>query len=1132
MRKICLLLIASLLLLSACKVELPPTPPPPGGGQGIAGQAAGLAIPPTTLPQWASELKYTDIDPVPVKYADTLRTAIVKPAGVTKDFYIYGIMYVWNKQFRIWEKLPVTSAQSGKIIKDWVKDRATFQLPVTAERFPEGTNYLVVYTCTDTGRRDNNDKKIWDCNSKKWMLGAFMVGERWPNILIEEKIDDNNYLRSQKSVGGDGDIYEAEYQDGVGVKTIAQITLLKDVFAFKKTLAGNFPILPNQWSTRGSVCGFLIAGTNGAKFSWLSNNIWVSIKTLSSTVDDPKITKYGIRYPSNCNLLNELQGMYLGLPGACGNNKVDAANEQCDMNADSACPGGCKPDCTCTFVGSSNFGYCGDNILQKPNSNNEIEECELPEKRDPVTSQLASASPCFTRDSAGKVTGTGNCNDKCKCIAGPLPPPTAHRCGDGRADAGEKCGEPGLPGCAGGQACINCDCVNMPANCGNGNQNAGEQCDPGNPGVACPAGQQCGPTCLCVKPTVCGNGKLEPPEQCEKHSDCPIGINSVGICLACGCAYFPLNWVPAPLLVPTSCGDGVVQKPNFFGVMEECEKDMDCANPPGGTASPTCNKNTCKCNRICGDAKINAPNDEVPPKNEQCDPPGAPQCPPIQLPGGGCAVQICQNDCTCPQGAPCGCGDGFVNAAAGEECEKPGDWCGCAIGAEGVSCLLCSSTCKCGPSAPVSPCKLAGGNDCPPVNGITMGENTGYSGTGTFYSLGTLYPTFDNSNATAVNGAFKGTQCGQVCVSSVIARNAVDIDGADPTKDGVCYYVSAATAMSAIGPVTPETAANPPTTGVVRSYTITGMKSRCFSNNLIMEPIVEGGKCVEAQLTCPQDTICQTTSSGAACIPSGPSSPTVIANIIPGTSGCTTTTILNCYIYFRSGTQQSICSACLAGSCCYAYSCNSGGQLIETRSQSCAGSAIPQCGDGIIQAGEQCELPNTATCNAQCQTIAVQGNYLCSCQLGMGGNAPCFASSCSSASAASTACQSTFGLNCGGGCTLFSTGPFSSTGGASYITGCATASCPPTAPCDQTAGRLCPMGSICNNCQCINMLGILSESDTYPNIDTENVVTGLASRTDIATEKETPRSIQLAVTILAAFGILLIILLNVTHKED
>ncbi len=301
------ILVIFLFLLASCSEELPPTPPSPGGEQQVAGRAAGLPI--SQLPTWASSLKYTDIEPTTVKYGDTERTIVQKPSGFKNKFYVYGFKYVYNRKFGFWEKLPANAGQSGKVVKDWVEDKAVFLLPVTSERFPEGPNFEVVYTCADTGGRDNNSRIIWDCNGNKWMLAAFNVGERYPNILFEEKIGTNNYTRSSKSTSSNGDVYEAEYVDTSNVKTIAQVISLNNAAAYKQNLAGAVSTLQNQWTTRNNVCGFLTTGSNEVKFSWSSSNYWVTIKTLSSSIDDSKITKYNTRYNSNCNLLNELRNI-------------------------------------------------------------------------------------------------------------------------------------------------------------------------------------------------------------------------------------------------------------------------------------------------------------------------------------------------------------------------------------------------------------------------------------------------------------------------------------------------------------------------------------------------------------------------------------------------------------------------------------------------------------------------------------------------------------------------------------------------------------------------------------------------------------------------------------------------------
>jgi cysteine-rich repeat protein len=73
--------------------------------------------------------------------------------------------------------------------------------------------------------------------------------------------------------------------------------------------------------------------------------------------------------------------------------------------------------------------------------------------------------------------GNTNNNDDCKndCT---LPPPDP-ACGDGNIDAGEECGEPGLPVCEVRYECQNCNCDYIPQ-CGNGMLDPGEECDDGN----------------------------------------------------------------------------------------------------------------------------------------------------------------------------------------------------------------------------------------------------------------------------------------------------------------------------------------------------------------------------------------------------------------------------------------------------------------------------------------------------------------------------------------------------------------------------------------------------------------------------------------------------------------------------
>jgi hypothetical protein len=68
-------------------------------------------------------------------------------------------------------------------------------------------------------------------------------------------------------------------------------------------------------------------------------------------------------------------------------------------------------------------------------------------------------------------------------------------CGNGTKDAGEQCGESGLPNCWPGMACVNCKC-SIPV-CGDGRWAQGvEKCDgSATSGTGCWPGKTCKPNC-------------------------------------------------------------------------------------------------------------------------------------------------------------------------------------------------------------------------------------------------------------------------------------------------------------------------------------------------------------------------------------------------------------------------------------------------------------------------------------------------------------------------------------------------------------------------------------------------------------------------------------------------------------
>jgi hypothetical protein len=80
---------------------------------------------------------------------------------------------------------------------------------------------------------------------------------------------------------------------------------------------------------------------------------------------------------------------------------------------------------------------------------------------------------------------------------------TSLTCGDGNADAGEQCGEPGLSPCADScTTCQQCTCIPLPQSCGDGNVCGAETCEST---ADCGFGQIC-TACQCLTPGACGSG--------------------------------------------------------------------------------------------------------------------------------------------------------------------------------------------------------------------------------------------------------------------------------------------------------------------------------------------------------------------------------------------------------------------------------------------------------------------------------------------------------------------------------------------------------------------------------------------------------------------------------------------------
>ncbi|MFT4703576.1 MAG: cysteine-rich repeat protein, partial [Bradymonadia bacterium] len=187
--------------------------------------------------------------------------------------------------------------------------------------------------------------------------------------------------------------------------------------------------------------------------------------------------------------------------------------------------------------------------------------------------------------------------------------PADNPCGNGTLEAPEQCDDGNN---ADGDGC-NSICFNE-AVCGNGTVDPGEGCDDGNttPGDDCDAACQIEQ----VVGEVCGNGVQEGAEQCDDGNTTPDD----------GCSSDCMT-------EPGVCGD------NTLNTGEECDD--------GNTADGDGCSSTCTTEASCGDGTVDA--------DEECDD------------GNNVDGDGCEADCTLVPGT---CGDGNVDAAAGEQCDN------------------------------------------------------------------------------------------------------------------------------------------------------------------------------------------------------------------------------------------------------------------------------------------------------------------------------------------------------------------------------------------------------------------------------------------------------------------------------
>ncbi len=171
----------------------------------------------------------------------------------------------------------------------------------------------------------------------------------------------------------------------------------------------------------------------------------------------------------------------------------------------------------------------------------------------------------------------------------------------------------------------------------------------------------------------CLDGVVQRPNMFGQMEECEDGVvpcpNPNEICWFCKCYpyIYPNN---------TWCGDGVVQRPNSAGMMEQCEKDADCA------AGQKCVNCICVAGQEPppgdGEPPVTPPGEETPPEGEEPEE-AAPVCGNGRVEGGEQCDKGAQNISgtqypagmdTCPAGetckSDCTCGPGVITPRCGD----------------------------------------------------------------------------------------------------------------------------------------------------------------------------------------------------------------------------------------------------------------------------------------------------------------------------------------------------------------------------------------------------------------------------------------------------------------------------------
>lgn len=634
----------------------------------------------------------------------------------------------------------------------------------------------------------------------------------------------------------------------------------------------------------------------------------------------------------------------------CGNGIVDEG-EACDDGEENGLPNKCNA--TCTNITDS---WCGNGVVEAGEAcddQGESEDCN-------ADCTIAVCGDGVMNAAAGEACDTGEesatCNADC----------TLPVCGDGIVNhaAGETCDDGddnGKPNKCNAQCTGTADAV-----CGNGIIEAGETCDDGDDNGT---PQHCNSSCTGETAAICGNGVVETGEACDDGGESAL-CNSD--CTA------------------AACGDGVVNTT----AGEECDDGDD--NDDAGACFSDCTANT------CGDGILN-------PGVETCDAGtnnGQPnEC---NTTCTGITAAVCGNgiieageDCdTSGESATCNadcsavlCGDGILNASAGEECDDGDD------NADEAACTLSCTIATCGDGyieAGVEVC------DDGPSNGQPNSCNATCTGpTSATCGNNTVEAGEDCDDGPAGSATCTTTCTISACgdgIRNTLAGEQCDL-GANNSDTGACT-LTCQNARCGDGLIRAgtETCDDGPDNGKPNkcNATCTGTTAAVCGNNIIEagEDCDDGAS---GSATC--TTTCKTSTCGDGIVnaaagetcDNGPDNgqpnkcnatcdgmtPSVCGNNVTeagedcdagpnGSATCTTTC------------KTSVCGDSIINTLA-GETCDDGidnGKPNKCNA-TCNGTTAAVCGNNVVEAGEDCDEGGVdhATCNADCTTAVCGDGY-------------------------------------------------------------------------------------------------------------------------------------------------------------